>query len=310
LIDCAGDPANRAMHAMDALGLTQPRKGRYNDGVIETGFAKPMTQASKTSTQPVISFEGVHHAFGEGESEVEVVRDFSLPIGEGEFVSLIGPSGCGKSTLLGMASGFLQPKRGTVQLFGKPPISMRKHIGMVFQSFSLLPWRTVLDNITLGLEFRGVPQGERTAMGMELISSLGLSGFENRHPRELSGGMNQRVTLARALVLKPSVLLLDEPFGALDEQTRTLIGDELFRLWQTIHPTTLLVTHSISEAVRLSTRVVVLTCRPTRLKKIVPINLKGPRTAAQTASLEEEIWELLKDEATRAMLGKATGHGG
>ena len=147
-------------------------------------------------------------------------------------------------------------------------------------------------------------------MGMELISSLGLSGFENRHPRELSGGMNQRVTLARALVLKPSVLLLDEPFGALDEQTRTLIGDELFRLWQTIHPTTLLVTHSISEAVRLSTRVVVLTCRPTRLKKIVPINLKGPRTAAQTASLEEEIWELLKDEATRAMLGKATGHGG
>ena len=298
------------MHVRDIPGLSRPKRGRLNDGGIATDFAKAMTQAKETPTQPVISFERVHHAFGEGESEVEVVRDFSLPIGEGEFVSLIGPSGCGKSTLLGMASGFLQPQRGSVQLFGKPPISMRKHIGMVFQSFSLLPWRTVLDNITLGLEFRGVPPAERAAMGMELIFSLGLGGFENRHPRELSGGMNQRVTLARALVLKPSVLLLDEPFGALDEQTRTLIGDELFRLWQTIHSTTVLVTHSISEAVRLSTRVVVLTCRPTRLKKIVPINLKGPRTAAETAGLEEEIWELLKDEATRAMLGKATDHGG
>lgn len=265
--------------------------------------------APSASPQPIISFKGVHHAFGEGDAEVQVVHDIDLVILQGEFVSLIGPSGCGKSTLLGMASGFLQPNRGSVLLFEQPPITMRKHIGMVFQSFSLLPWRTVLDNITLGLEFRGAPKQERLALAMELIASLGLKGFEQRYPRELSGGMNQRVTLARALVLKPEILLLDEPFGSLDEQTRTLIGDELFRLWEQIHPTTVLVTHSIAEAVRLSTRVVVLTARPTTVKKIIPIDLEGPRVGAAAAALEEEIWSLLKDEATRAMLGKTSEHG-
>jgi ABC-type nitrate/sulfonate/bicarbonate transport system ATPase subunit len=260
--------------------------------------------------RPIISFRGVHHAYGaEGEPKVPVVDDVNLVIGDGEFVSLIGPSGCGKSTLLGMASGFLQPNRGSVQLFGEPPVTMRKHIGMVFQSFSLLPWRTVLDNITLGLEFRGTPKDERIVLAMELIASLGLKGFEQRYPRELSGGMNQRVTLARALVLKPQILLLDEPFGSLDEQTRILIGDELFRLWENIHPTSVLVTHSIAEAVRLSTRVVVLTARPTKVKKIIPIDIEGPRAGPRAAALEEEIWSLLKDEATRAMLGNVGGNG-
>ena len=272
-----------------------------------------MKRSNETSLaedhKAIISFSCVHHAFGDSRdnSEVKVVHDVNLTIAEGEFVSLIGPSGCGKSTLLSMASGFLEPNQGSVLLFDKPPIAMRKHIGMVFQAFSLLPWRTVLDNITLGLEFRGAAKPERTAMAMELISSLGLTGFEHRYPRELSGGMNQRVTLARALVLKPEILLLDEPFGSLDEQTRILIGDELFRLWEKIHPTTVLVTHSIAEAVRLSTRVIVLTARPATIKKIIPINLEGPRNGAPAAALEEEIWELLKDEATRAMLGKISG---
>jgi NitT/TauT family transport system ATP-binding protein len=261
--------------------------------------------------QDVINFDDVSHAFGDEESAslVPVVRDINLTIEEGEFVSLIGPSGCGKSTLLGMAAGFLVPNSGSVRIFDQSPESMRKHLGMVFQAFSLLPWRTVLDNITLGLEFRGVEKAERTTLARELISSLGLNGFEHRFPRELSGGMNQRVTLARALVLKPEILLLDEPFGSLDEQTRMLVGGELQRLWEKMHPTTVLVTHSIAEAVRLSTRVVVLTARPTTVKKIIPIDIEGPRTGAVAAALEEEIWELLKDEATRAMLGNSGGNG-
>jgi NitT/TauT family transport system ATP-binding protein len=255
----------------------------------------------------VITFAGVNHAFGDAErgSAVPVVRDVDLVIEKGEFVSLIGPSGCGKSTLLGMASGFLTPNGGAVRLFNEEPAKMRKHLGMVFQAFSLLPWRTVIDNITLGLEFRGVGKAERMAHAQGLIDSLGLRGFEQRFPRELSGGMNQRVTLARALVLKPDILLLDEPFGSLDEQTRMLVGGELQKLWEQMHPTTVLVTHSIAEAVRLSTRVVVLTARPTAVKKIISIDIKGPRTGASTVALEEEIWDLLKDEATRAMLGNA-----
>jgi NitT/TauT family transport system ATP-binding protein len=256
----------------------------------------------------VITFDGVSHAFGDAVNGnlVPVVKDVSLAIREGEFVSLIGPSGCGKSTLLGMAAGFLVPNSGSVELFKKSPVSMRKHLGMVFQAFSLLPWRTVLDNITLGLEFRGVEKAERMALASELIASLGLKGFAHRFPRELSGGMNQRVTLARALVLKPEILLLDEPLGSLDEQTRMLVGGELQRLWEKMHPTTILVTHSIAEAVRLSTRVVVLTARPTQVKKIIAIDIDGPRTGPAMAKLEEEIWELLKDEATRAMLGDAS----
>jgi len=267
---------------------------------------------SSAADRAVITFMNVDHAFGDSESGslVPVVRDVCLTIEKGEFVSLIGPSGCGKSTLLSMASGFLTPNGGSVRLFGEEPALMRKHLGMVFQAFSLLPWRTVLDNITLGLEFRGVPKAERMALAKDLIGSLGLRGFEQRFPRELSGGMNQRVTLARALVLKPEILLLDEPFGSLDEQTRILVGGELQKLWEQMHPTTVLVTHSISEAVRLSTRVVVLTARPTKVKKIIPINIEGPRTGAAAAALEEEIWELLKDEATRAMLGDAGGNGG
>jgi NitT/TauT family transport system ATP-binding protein len=254
----------------------------------------------------VISFDGVNHAFGDPSSGsiVPVARDVSLAIEEGEFVSLIGPSGCGKSTLLGMASGFLTPQQGRVALFGQDPKSMRRAIGMVFQSFSLLPWRTVLDNVSLGLEFRRISKKQRFEQAREIIAKVGLKGFERRYPRELSGGMNQRVTLARALVLNPKILLLDEPFGALDEQTRMLIGDELFRLCRTFKPTTVLVTHSIAEAVRLSTRIVVMGARPTTVKNVFTVVVDA-RHGAAAMQIEEEVWALLKDEATRAMLGTA-----
>jgi len=263
--------------------------------------------ADDATRETVIAFENVSHAFGDPASgnSVPVVRDVNLAIEEGEFVSLIGPSGCGKSTLLGMASGFLQPAQGRVTLFGQDPKAMRKQIGMVFQSFSLLPWRTVLDNVALGLEFRGVPHQQRLAQARDLIATVGLKGFEQRYPRELSGGMNQRVTVARALALNPKILLLDEPFGALDEQTRILIGDELYRLCRSFKPTSVLVTHSIAEAVRLSTRIVVMGARPTTVKKIVKVD-DNARHGAAAAAIEEDVWSLLKDEATRAMLGQAS----
>jgi NitT/TauT family transport system ATP-binding protein len=260
-----------------------------------------------TPRQTVIAFDRVSHAFGDPSAgnAVPVVHDVNLIIEEGEFVSLIGPSGCGKSTLLGMAAGFLEPAQGRVSLFGQEPKTMRKEIGMVFQSFSLLPWRTVLDNVALGLEFRGIPKQQRLAQARDLIATVGLKGFEQRYPRELSGGMNQRVTVARALALNPQILLLDEPFGALDEQTRILIGEELYRLCLKFKPTSVLVTHSIAEAVRLSTRIVVMGARPTTVKKIVNVD-DNSRHGAAAAAIEEEVWSLLKDEATRAMLGQAS----
>jgi NitT/TauT family transport system ATP-binding protein len=262
---------------------------------------------ANTPRQTVIAFESVSHAFGDASSGnvVPVVSDVNLTIEEGEFVSLIGPSGCGKSTLLGMAAGFLEPAHGRVSLFGQEPKGMRKEIGMVFQSFSLLPWRTVLDNVALGLEFRGIPKQQRLAQARDLIATVGLKGFEERYPRQLSGGMNQRVTVARALALNPKILLLDEPFGALDEQTRILIGEELYRLCLKFKPTSVLVTHSIAEAVRLSTRIVVMGARPTSVKKIVNVN-NDSRHGAAAAAIEEEVWSLLKDEAKRAMLGQAS----
>ncbi len=257
--------------------------------------------------QSVISFENVSHAFGDASSGsvVPVVNNISLAIEEGEFVSLIGPSGCGKSTLLGMAAGFLEPSQGQVTLFGKEPKEMRREIGMVFQSFSLLPWRNVLDNVALGLEFRGVSKQQRLLQARDLIATVGLKGFEEHYPRELSGGMNQRVTVARALALNPKILLLDEPFGALDEQTRILIGEELYRLCLKFKPTSVLVTHSIAEAVRLSTRIVVMGARPTTVKKIIKVD-DDSRHGAAAAAIEDEVWSLLKDEATKAMLGQGS----
>lgn len=268
-------------------------------------LAVSVPPAQGVVAQPAISFEDVHHSYGDPKTGnvVDVVRGVDLSVLQGEFISFIGPSGCGKSTLLAMAAGFLSPRQGKVTLFGQKPTAMRKEIGMVFQSFSLLPWRTVIDNVALGLEFRGDPKQKRLVKAEELIATVGLKGFEHRYPRELSGGMNQRVTLARALALSPKLLFLDEPFGALDEQTRILIGDELGRLWKTFRPTTVLVTHSIAEAVRLSTRIVVMGARPTFVKRIIDVDLGDGRHGPAAAAVEDEVWGLLKDEATKAMLG-------
>jgi NitT/TauT family transport system ATP-binding protein len=209
------------------------------------------------------------------------LSDITLDIADDEFVSLIGPSGCGKSTLLRLIGDLLQPTSGTIEVRGRPAAEARRHrdYGIVFQSPVLYDWRTVERNVQLPLELMGVPKRERTARCHELLDLVGLQDFARRYPWELSGGMQQRVSIARALSFRPSILLMDEPFGALDEMTRERLNMELLNIWNQTATTVVFVTHSIPEAVFLSDRVVVMTPRPGRIAHIVDVDLPRPRSA-------------------------------
>src|SRR5215204_424722 len=234
---------------------------------------------------------------------VRALQDFDIEVREGEFLSIVGPSGCGKSTFLNVLLGLIKPDSGDLRLRGKPIAGPGQDRAMVFQEFGLLPWRTVQNNIELGLELKGVPVEARRERSRHFIDMVGLAGFETHFPHELSGGMKQRVGLARALATDPNVLLMDEPFAALDAQTRDLMQAELLRIWQTAKKTVLFVTHQIEEAIYLSDRVMVMTKRPGRAKKIFPIDLPRPRdyemrVTPEFNELKLEIWNSLKDEIT------------
>jgi NitT/TauT family transport system ATP-binding protein len=234
---------------------------------------------------------------------VRALQNFDIDIREGEFLSIVGPSGCGKSTFLNVLLGLVRPDSGDVRLGGKPISGPGTDRAMVFQEFGLLPWRTVRANVELGLELKGIASGERRHVSEPLIEMIGLSGFQDHFPHELSGGMKQRVGLARALATDPDVLLMDEPFAALDAQTRDLMQAELLRVWQTAKKTVLFVTHQIEEAIYLSDRVMVMTKRPGRAKKIFDIKLPRPRdyemrVTPEFNELKLEIWNELKDEIT------------
>jgi NitT/TauT family transport system ATP-binding protein len=227
-----------------------------------------------------LDLTGVGMVFNPGAAnEVTAVEDISLSVTAGEFVSLIGPSGCGKSTMLRLVGDLLAPTSGEVRVNGKSPRQARvdRDYGMVFQSATLLDWRTVLDNVALPLEIMDIPRAEREATAREMLELVQLSGFADHHPYELSGGMQQRVSIARALSFKPSLLLMDEPFGALDEMTRERMQMELLRIWRETETTVIFVTHSIPEAVFLSTRVVVMSPRPGRVSELIEVNLDQPR---------------------------------
>jgi NitT/TauT family transport system ATP-binding protein len=228
----------------------------------------------------IIDIRGAGKTFASRAGSTEALRDVSLAIESEEFVSIIGPSGCGKSTLLRLVGDLAEPSTGTVTVNGKRPRAARldRDYGIVFQTPVLYDWRTVIENIRLPLELIGHPRTEREDRPRALLRLVGLEGFENHYPCQLSGGMQQRVAIARALVLNPSILLMDEPFGALDEMTRERLNLELLNVWSETSSTVLFVTHSIAEAVFLSSRVVVMSPRPGSIERVVEVDLPRPRT--------------------------------
>ncbi|MBL8117898.1 MAG: ABC transporter ATP-binding protein [Anaerolineae bacterium] len=239
---------------------------------------------------PIISIQNVTKRFQSADSAAVLALDnINLDIQKGEFVSLIGPSGCGKSTLLRVIADLIQPTAGTVLVNDKPAAQARKDrdYGMVFQNATLYDWRSIIKNVELPLEIMRFPKPERTRRAREMLKLVELGDFEEKYPWQLSGGMQQRVSIARALAFEPKILLMDEPFGALDEMTRERMNNELLRIWKSIDGMTVIfVTHSIPEAVYLSTRVVVLSPRPGRLSEIIDIPLPQPRSAA-TRDMDE-----------------------
>ena len=212
-----------------------------------------------------------------GKGEVQALADITVSIKDGEFVAVVGPSGCGKSTLLYMVGGFVAMTAGRILVDGKPVTGPGPDRGPVFQEFALFPWRTALDNILFGLQEQRVPKAKARARALELIEMVHLTGYEHLYPKELSGGMKQRVAIARTLAYDPAILLMDEPFGALDAHTRTMLQDELLAIWERHTKTVLFVTHAVDEAVYLADRVLLMTAAPGRIKADIPITLPRPR---------------------------------
>ena len=249
-----------------------------NERDVNTDSEQPITgvQLPATSPQPPAFLQAHHvsHTFPDG---LAAIADISLTVHKGAFVALVGSSGVGKSTLLRALAGLLEPTGGEVLLSGRPPREADIPIGIVFQRDNLMPWRTVVDNIRLPLELNGLSRGETRQRVAEMIDLVGLSGFEDSYPSQLSGGMAQRVAIARALVHRPALLLLDEPFGALDALTRERMGQELLRIWNALPVTVFMVTHSIPEAVLLADEVLVMTGRPGTIGVRVPVVLPRPR---------------------------------
>jgi len=238
------------------------------------------TRHDQKPEAPSLRVEGVSVSFPTPEGELKALESVSFGVVSGEFVCLVGPSGCGKSTLLRTLAGLLQPNQGRVWLDGKPVVAPHRQVGLVFQQANLMPWRTVLGNVMLPLELIDMPKARARWRAKVLIDLVGLSEFANAYPSDLSGGMAQRVAIARALARDPDVLLLDEPFGSLDALTRERMGQELLRIWRLQRKTVLMVTHSVSEAVFLSDRVLVLSPRPGTVAATEPVELPRPRDLA------------------------------
>ncbi|MBI2316130.1 MAG: ABC transporter ATP-binding protein [Betaproteobacteria bacterium] len=247
---------------------------------------------------------GLRKAYVKNDRRIEVLDVERFAVTEGEFITIVGPSGCGKSTLLHIVGGFILADSGRILVGGQEVAEPSPERGMMFQEFALFPWRTVEGNVGWALEVQGMPRREREAIVHQYLELMDLVDFRHHHPGELSGGMKQRVALARVLAFNPKVLLMDEPFGALDAQTRETMQEELTRLWERTGKTIVFVTHDIEEAVYLGTRVVVLTARPARIREEVAVGLPRPRDIAvkkSVACLEYRnyIWDLIRNEAGR-----------
>ena len=248
-----------------------------------------------------LKIDNVYKEYQGRNGKTIALNGVSLDIKENEFICVVGPSGCGKSTLLNIIAGLLEPTSGTVTLDGKVIEGTGVERGVVFQQYALFPWRTVLKNVMFPLEMKKVPKAEAEAIARKYIKSVGLEGFEKSYPKELSGGMKQRVAIARAYAANPEVLLLDEPFGALDAQTRVQLQSELLETWEKEKKTCFFITHDVDEAVILAQRVIIMSARPGRIKKIVDIDIPYPRTQATKTDprfleLKSEIWNQVYQE--------------
>ena len=253
-----------------------------------------------------LAVHGIGKRFGSGDSAVIAIAEITLGVKQGELISVIGPSGCGKSTLFNIIGGLITEYDGEVRIDGARVSGCHPDIGMVFQEESTFPWRTALENVEFPLEVRGISATERRERAQQFLALVGLAEFAHRYPGELSGGMKARTAIARTLAAHPKILLMDEPFGALDEQTRLLLGDRMSQIHRELGQTTLLITHSITEAVQLSDRVVVMSYRPGRIKRVVDVDLPRPRSSEIIESerfghLVASIWHDLREEATRGL---------
>ncbi|MDR7482376.1 MAG: ABC transporter ATP-binding protein [Armatimonadota bacterium] len=269
--------------------------------------AAPLSAADARPSLPAIEADRLARTFAGSGTLVSALADVSFRVAPGEFVSVVGPSGCGKSTLLHLICGLLRPSAGEVRIFGAPSTGLQPgRIGYVFQRDTLLPWKTALDNVALPLVLRGTPAARARAAAREWMHRIGLAGFEHHYPSQLSGGMRKRVALAMTMVYRPAIILMDEPFAALDVQTRNLMENELLALWAEARSTILFVTHDLEEAIALADRVIVLTRRPGRVKAAYPVDLPRPRDVTEVRGSEafvatyRRIWTDLRDEVLAA----------
>jgi len=264
------------------------------------GSASSVDQPN-TSSEVKVSVRDVRKVFFTSRGEVLALDNTSVDIGINEFVCVVGPSGCGKTTLLNILAGLEEPTSGEARIDGKPISGPSGERGVVFQQYALFPWLTVRQNVEFGLKLKKLPKGERRDIAGKYIEMVGLKDFANAYPKELSGGMKQRVAIARAYAVQPQLLLMDEPFGALDAQTRTQLQVELLDMWEKEQKTCFFITHDVEEAVLLAQRVVVMSARPGRVKKIINIDLAYPRTqelrmSDQFNHLKRQVWEQVYHE--------------
>jgi NitT/TauT family transport system ATP-binding protein len=273
---------------------------------VTVPFERADAGAQKAAANAILVVDDIVKRFETPDGVLTAVDHVSLSVMPGEFVGVIGPSGCGKSTLFNIIGGLIDSYEGAVTVAGERVRGPHSAIGMIFQEESTFPWRNVLDNVAFPLEIAGLPKAERYDRARHFVKLVGLDGFERRYPAELSGGMRQRVSMARTLAAQPKILLMDEPFAALDEQTRLLLGDKVLQIQQQLKQTTLLITHNITEAVQLSDRILVMTYRPGKLKRIVEIKLPRPRSSEIVSSeafgrYVAQIWSDLREEASRGL---------
>ena len=278
--------------------------GQNMAAVSTSNRVMPLPQAESGSALLVV--DDIVMRFGTPEDGVTALDNVSFTVAPGEFLAVIGPSGCGKSTLFNIIGGLLGGYDGRVAVAGEKVYGPHASIGMVFQEESTFPWRNVVDNVAFPLEIAGMAKRERIERARHFVSMVGLDGFEKRYPAELSGGMRQRVSMARTLASEPKILLMDEPFASLDEQTRLLLGDKVLQIQQQLNQTMLLITHNITEAVQLADRILVMTYRPGRVKRMVDIKLPRPRTSEIVSSeafgrYVAQIWSDLREEASRGL---------